>query len=303
MATKIEWTDQTWNPVIGCSKVSQGCKFCYAERIFPRAYGNERKFTDVVLHPERLGHPHRWRKPQRVFVNSMSDLFHEDVPFEFVDKVFAVMALVHWHTFQIITKRPERMLKFFSEVIEGHVGDRVAFLMDQPDWLQLPRGRAFNRTFAEWPLSNVWLGVSVENQQTADERIPKLLNTPAAGRFVSYEPALAPVDLQAIQMPDGDQLGNSLYNIGTDSGIDWVIAGGESGPSARPSHTDWFRLVRDQCVKAGVPFFFKQWGEWLGAEQDGLTTLNCTKESIRVGKKAAGRNLDGREWNEFPVTK
>lgn len=173
-ATKIQWTDETWNPVTGCTKVSQGCKHCYAERVFPRAYAKTgRCFTDVRTHPERLDQPLRWKKPRRVFVNSMSDLFHEDVPDEFIDKVWEIMANAPDHTFQILTKRPARMLAWTGGVDAGK----------WPMWL-LP-----------WPLPNVWLGVSVEDQATADERIPPLLRTAAAVRFISLEPCLGPVDL------------------------------------------------------------------------------------------------------------
>lgn len=229
--SSIEWTDATWNSVTGCSKVSQGCKHCYAERIFNRPYPG-RDFTDVRTHPDRLEWPLKWRgskqaksegRPSRIFVNSMSDLFHEKVPDEFIDKVFAVMAMAKQHTFQVLTKRPERMRAFLRN----------------PYW-----GRSA-------ALPNVWLGVSVEDQPTADKRIPILLQTPAAIRFVSYEPAIGPVDFEQYtgyrRMRDFKEL-------------DWVIAGGESGPHARPSHPDWFRSVRDQCQAAGIPFLFKQWG-------------------------------------------
>ena len=181
----IEWTDATWNPVTGCTKVSQGCKNCYAERLFPRVYGREiigslltdetgisrrREFTDVRLHYARLDHPLHWKKPRRIFVNSMSDLFHEDIPRDFIDAVWSTMAEAKWHIFQILTKRPERMLAFMED--RKRKGWKA-------DWL------------------NIWLGVSVEDQATADERIPLLLQTAAAVRFVSYEPALGPVDFHS----------------------------------------------------------------------------------------------------------
>jgi protein gp37 len=237
-----------------------------------------------------------------VFVNSMSDLFHEALPNEAIDKVFAVMAMCPQHTFQVLTKRPERMLV--------QLGTRS-------------------------PLPNVWLGVSVEDKATADERIPLLLQTPAAIRFVSYEPALAAINLEpylvCVECAEGrtDQRADR-GDVCSREILDWVIAGGESGPNARPAHPDWFRSVRDQCQAAGVPFFFKQWGEWVPASQvetkvgtithamtpDGrYTTCDCESmmaldaecrqwEGLRkVGKKAAGRLLDGREWNEFPTVK
>lgn len=294
--SKIEWTDATWNPVSGCTKVSQGCKNCYAERVFPRAYATSarlgREFTDVRCHPVRLNQPVRWKRPRKIFVNSMSDLFHEAVPDEFIWDIFDVMFRTHQHTYQILTKRADRMLKFCSS----------------------------ERAFAK-PLPNVWLGVSVEDQETADERIPLLLQTPAAVRFVSYEPALGPVDFRLT--PNPSPLTPSL---------DWVICGGESGPHARPMHPDWARSVRDQCQAAGVPFFFKQWGEW--AEVCRRTDGNCVGKYVleagdvilrshgpiervaqggiwervggmpmrRVGKKNAGALLDGREWKEFPCS-
>lgn len=251
MTSKIEWTDETWNPVTGCTKVSQGCKHCYAERMATRLAGRAgypvapHQF-DVTLHPERLGDPLRWKKPRRIFVNSMSDLFHRDVPFDFIQRVFFVMAHAPDHTFQILTKRPEIMHEFMGWVASLYV-----------------------------KLPNVWLGVSVEDQKAADERIPWLLKTPATIRFVSYEPALGLVDFSYY-------VNKRIINLTTDiiaisNTLDWIIAGGETGPGARPARPDWFRLVRDQCQAAGVPFFFKQ-----------------------VGGYGHNRLLDGREWNEYP---
>ena len=316
MSTKIEWTQETWNPVTGCTKVSQGCKHCYAERLFPRVYAKTgRTFTDVRCHPERLDAPLHWKKPRRIFVNSMSDLFHEDVPLEFVDDVFRIMALADWHTFQVLTKRPERMR---------------AYLVSQPS--QRVHTTDTEHIIYTVPSRNVWLGVSVEDQASADERIPLLLQTPAAVRFLSCEPLLGPIDLSAHLgiAPNHDDL-RGLLN--------WVIAGGESGPKARPSHPDWFRSLRDQCAAAGVPFFFKQWGEWRPTDpkSDGLNLRSgwaspfahtdlarrlgsyasdklpgmskgpatLEREGFafvdRVGKKAAGRTLDGRLHNEYPA--
>lgn len=284
--SKIEWCDSTWNIVTGCTKVSEGCRNCYAEGIAHRFWG-ERKFTDVQTHPDRLDAPLHWKKPRRVFVNSMSDLFHKDVPFEFVDQVFATMAWMQEHTFMVLTKRADRMEEFFNEA-----------------------GNPSRRHI----LPNVWLGVSVENQQAADERIPLLLKTPAAVRFVSVEPMLRPVDITSYL--------NSLYIIGNvpentiyEPPLDWVICGGETGPNARPMHPDWARSLRDQCQAAGVPFFFKHWGEFISRDQwiSSGRGLSCIPEKVyfndkpmgeqhiyRVGKKLAGRLLDGREWNEYP---
>jgi protein gp37 len=298
--TKIEWTDATWNPVTGCTKVSQGCKNCYAERVFNRAYWNKpvlfagsekggpiyrpREFADVQCHPERLEQPLHWKKPRRIFVNSMSDLFHESVPDQFISGVFQNMECATQHVFQILTKRSERMQRYmtwrFQERNEGR--------------------------FAYSPPKHIHLGVSCEDQPTADERIRWLLQTLTAVRFVSLEPLLGPI--------------NTKPWI---TGIDWVIVGGESGPGARPMHPDWARSIRDQCVAAGVPFFFKQWGEWAPTEMKaggdlggdmrrGLTTIvhapgnpegyfrRGDEMMSRVGKKAAGALLDGREWREFP---
>ena len=269
--TAIEWTDKVWNPVTGCSKVSQGCKNCYAERVFPRPYPG-RAFTDVRCHEDRLDAPLHWRKPCRVFVNSMSDLFHEAVPFEFILDVMGVCGVAQQHTFQILTKRPQRMLDF-SRWIAG-TGEHISM--------------------AEWP-RNVWLGVSVEDQKTAEERIPLLLQTPAVVRWTSYEPALGPIDFSKVHHPiESASVLTGIYwrvypnnYYCTNRFLRWLVCGGESGPNARPMHPDWARSVRDQCVAAGVPFFFKQWGEW-------------APSGDKVGKKHSGRLLDGREWNEYP---
>ena len=255
--TGIEWTDATWNPVTGCTKVSPGCAHCYAEAItlrFKRGGPFLPGKTTIRLHPDRLDQPSKWRRPRRIFVNSMSDLFHEDVPFEFVDDIFEVMAANPRHTYQILTKRPERML-------------------DYVEWTH----------WRVWP-PQVWAGVSVENQYWADRRIPPLLETPAAVRFLSVEPLLKPVELarwltwcQLCFARRDDHLFEGWDHSAVTP--DWVIVGGESGPKARPMDPDWVRSLRDECGAAGVPFFFKQWG---GARPGGDATL------------------DGREWREFP---
>jgi protein gp37 len=282
--SKIEWTDRTWNPVRGCSRVSEGCRNCYAERIAARfskpkdspfhqisvmTRNGPRWTGKVELIESKLTEPLHWKKPQRVFVNSMSDLFHEALPDEAIDRAFAVMALCPHITFQVLTKRPARMLQWFKgdgrPRWEDHVYNR-AYLMSAKYQVGVP---------SRWPLPNVWLGVSVEDQAMADERIPLLLQTPAAIRFVSYEPALGPVDFSCIPWPMDFPLGTDDISDGFDSlrfddrnskarlaHLDWIIAGGESGPGARPPHPDWFRSARDQCQAAGVPFFFKQWGVW-----------------------------------------
>jgi protein gp37 len=276
--SSIEWTDTTWNPVTGCSKVSQGCKNCYAERMFARPYPG-RDFTDVRTHTDRLAPALRMRKPRRIFVNSMSDLFHEAVPRDFIDAVWSTMAEARHHIFQILTKRPERMR---------------AFMIDR-------KNKGWK---ADW--RNIWLGVSVEDQATADERIPLLLQTPAAVRFISAEPLLGPIDIH-------HRIGHCVFTqadpYSTGRGLDLVIAGGESGPHARPSHPDWFRSLRDQCAATGTSFFFKQWGEWA---PNCLCDTACAHPEIkrpepgkmgvmfRCGKKAARRLLDEREHSELP---
>jgi protein gp37 len=227
----IEWTESTWNPVTGCTKVSPGCDNCYAERLAARlkAMGNPRYADgfELTLHEDQLDLPQRWRQPRLVFVNSMSDLFHPKVPTAFIQQVFEVMATSERHTFQVLTKRPKR----------------AALLSSKLPWSP-----------------NVWLGTSIEQQQYVG-RIDDLRRTDAQVRFLSLEPLLGPLDLNLVD-------------------IDWVIAGGESGPGARPVSIEWIRSIRDQCRSSPTPFFFKQWG--------GRTA------------KAGGRELDGRTWDEMP---
>ena len=285
MPTKIEWTDETWNPITGCSMVSPGCTNCYAMRLaggrlrnHPSRAGLTKASTTgpvwtgaVRLNAEWLDQPLRWRRPRRVFVVAHGDLFHESVPEGWIDRVFAVMSLARRHHFQVLTKRPERarsyLLSFFGrycdETIE-RLCDQAVAITNDPAAEEIVCGM-------NTPLSNVWLGVSVEDQQRADERIPLLLDTPAAVRFVSAEPLLAPVTMTPFL-----------------AALDWVIVGGESGPHARPMHPDWARSLRDQCQAAGVRFFFKQWGEY-------------GEHRRRVGKRGAGRLLDGRTWEEYPT--
>ena len=272
--TKIEWADRVWNPVVGCTPASAGCAHCYAKRIYERFY-QERPLSQVQLHPERLDDPLHWRYPSRVLVNSMSDLFHYEVSYDFIADIVETIALSPKHTFMVLTKRPKRMQFIFSEVM---------------------------KILADNPLPNLWLGVTVENQQAADERIPLLLQTPAAVRFVSVEPMLGPVDLGNYLCLTHSKGGLTLGNY-----LDWVICGGETGPGARPMHPDWVVSLRDQCVNANVPFFFKSWGDWEPAYVSmGLNakyrvfTFPDRETMYRVGKKTAGRILDGEEWNEFP---
>jgi protein gp37 len=328
--SKIEWTDASWNPVTGCTKVSDGCKHCYAERDWvrlaaPRAKPNiytGRDFTDVRCHPEKLDIPLHWEKPRRIFVNSMSDLFHEDVPDEFILQVFDVMRqcenghsaklgrLVSQHTFQILTKRPERMLDFCT---------RLRFAQNDGRGLYLTKVLPHNGFNPMQALRHVWLVVSCEDQATADQRIPLLLQTPAAVRGISAEPLLGLISFVGMFANPKDRRDgtNALEEL------DWVIAGGESGPHARPSHPDWFRSLRDQCQAAGVPFFFKQWGEWapftyIHENRKALLRIGYSKHEKerecvvgehsaainmrRLGKKSAGRSLDGRTWDEYPCS-
>lgn len=289
MKTKIEWATDVWNPVTGCTKVSEGCRHCYAEGIAHRFWG-ERKFTDVQCHTDRLAAPFHWKNPRRVFVNSMSDLFHPDVPQEFIKDVWIGMLANPDHTFMILTKRADRMAEAVDILLRDGVG----------------------------VLPNVWLMVTVENQKAADERVPYLLKTPAARRGVSVEPMLEAVDLLHVQYDNMVEINaltgdygvyRPLQGYGYNK-LDWVICGGETGPGARPMHPDWARSLRNQCQAAGVPFFFKKWGEWINVHPERkdyeyssppekCLTIGDTR-FYRVGKKAAGRLLDGREWNEYP---
>ena len=241
--SSIEWTDATWNPVTGCNKVSPGCKHCYAETFAERFRGvpgspYEQGF-DLKLWPGRLELPATWRKPARIFVNSMSDLFHERVPDEFIDRVFDTMRSADWHTYQVLTKRPERMVKYLAS-------------------------RTWSSGLSELS-PQIWLGSSVETQAYID-RARSVEALPSAVRFLSCEPLLGPLDLSAVLGP---------------TRINWVIVGGESGHGARPMQPAWVTAIRDQCLQTRVPFFFKQWGG--------------------RNKKAAGRLLAGRTWDEFPA--
>jgi protein gp37 len=235
-STNIEWTDATWNPVTGCTKISSGCDHCYAERFSERFRGTsghpfEMGF-DLTLRPERLDQPLRWRTPRMIFVNSMSDLFHKEIPEEFVARVFETMERAHWHTYQVLTKRSSLMRDFLRRRYRSARGP-----------------------------SHMWFGVSVEDA-SKKSRIRHLQEAPAGVRFLSIEPLIGRVGKLDL------------------AGVDWVIVGGESGPQARPVRPEWVRDVRDQCLEKGVPFFFKQWG--------GLRP------------KSGGRELDGRNWSQFP---
>ncbi len=344
--SKIEWTDATWNPTRGCSLVSAGCTNCYAMRQAHRfkSYKGLTRMTsngptwtgEVRLIEKQLDYPLRLKKPYMIFVNSMSDLFHETLSFESVAAVFGVMAAARWHIFQVLTKRPERMHEFFKwaareDAIGGGVNAAVTemfgvsqlneYLIRNDRVNELEGDGEYDHLITDppyWPLSNVWLGVSVEDQKIADERIPWLLRTPAAVRWVSYEPALGPVDFSRhieIRMHSLDEP--------PEVNLQWIVCGGESGPSARPMNPNWARSVRDQCIAADIPFFFKQHGEWIetDAVPGGDLGGDMRRGKVRivkwegennghfrrgdalvriVGKKNAGRLLDGRTWDECP---
>jgi protein gp37 len=355
--TKIEWTDATVNAVNGCSLASPGCTNCYAMRLAGtrlRDHPSRAGLTKpskagpvwtgkVRLNDTALLQPLRWKRPRRIFWNAHGDLFHPAVPDEWIDRCFAVMALTPQHIHQVLTKRPERMREYLSTAC-GRIADTI---------MRMRREMGDNDPIAPlphilpgaqwWPLPNVWLGTSVEDQTRADERIPHLLATPAAVRFLSAEPLLGPVDLNRIHRTFDGGLGHSWESAlngrrfsawgGADGNggdiegcpkIDWVIVGGESGPGARPMHPDWARSLRDQCAAAGVPFFFKQWGEWRDRGghvpipmrnfqshiryldvDTGLGKPNPNRFSdetmIKLGKKAAGRLLDGVEHEGLPA--
>ncbi|MEW6058768.1 MAG: phage Gp37/Gp68 family protein, partial [Actinomycetota bacterium] len=276
--SKIEWTDASWNPATGCVEVSEGCDHCYARTFAERFRGvhdhpYEQGF-DPKVWPERLEQPLRWKKPRTIFVNSMSDLFQDAVPDRFIMNVFTVMSAARHHVFQVLTKRPGRMASLLRS---AWWEDNITAMTDDPR-----------------PLPNVWLGTSVENQKWAGVRIPRLLETPAAVRFLSCEPLLGPIDLRlatahactdprlAARQERFDARDRAHLSVTSQQEIGWVIVGGESGPGARAMHPDWARDLRDQCNAAGVPFFFKQWG--------GRTP------------RAGGRELDGRTWDEMPAS-
>ena len=306
-STPIEWTRSddgsagaTWNPVTGCTKVSEGCDHCYAETFAERWRGVpghpfEQGF-DLRLWPERLTLPLRWRRPRRVFLNSMSDLWHDAVGADLIARVFAVIAVAEQHTFQVLTKRPGRMHSLVSDEAFWHqVQKAAAEYGPSPEAAAAIDGRF---------LPNLWLGVSVETQKWASVRLDKLATTSAAAvRFASCEPLLGELDIRP-------------WLAG---GLEWVIAGGESGAGARPMHPDWARSLRDQCLAAGVPYFFKQWGAFApeadGHDRGGIHFIDRRGQSWngmeiparpdavgmrRVGKGRAGRMLDGRTWDEFP---
>ena len=332
--TKIEWTDATWTPVKGCTRVSEGCRNCYAEIMAARfsnpgqwgeglativdtPQGKDHRWTGAVRFDEgELLKPLSWRKPRRIFVCSTSDLFQDAVTDEQIDRVFAVMALCPQHTFQVLTKRTARLRAYIARLsAEGQTRWAADILSDAAYdmgidedsavavanwingfslWRHAPADdNPLDGSVPRWPLPNVWLGASVEDQQRADERIPDLRETPAAVRFISFEPLLGAVNADL-------------------TGIHWAIVGGEGGPHARITPLAAFRSLRDQCAEAGVAFFHKQNGEWIHESQlgwldPGIDTDNVRWQVIdgesyyRLGKKLAGRLLDGREHSELPA--
>ncbi|MGV2188802.1 DUF5131 family protein [Agrobacterium vitis] len=364
--TKIEWTDATWNPITGCSVVSPGCTNCYAMKLagtrlkhHPSREGLTRDTKagpvwngKVRFNREWLTQPLQWKRPRMIFVCAHGDLFAEGVPDDWIDQVFAVMALAPHHTFQVLTKRPERMREYIRQIPSRtpHIAKWAAWHWggNDPDAIYDDVVHAMSA-----PLKNVWLGVSVEDQPRAEQRIPILLDTPAAIRWISAEPLLGGLDLRklpsVIFAANINALTGTLRWGGgpTETGgprLDWVVAGGESGRNARPMHPDWARSLRDQCATAGVPFLFKQWGEWAPVpwkleRNEGETDQSyidrseaeCSQFAVsktgyihemdhkpwsfervlpqppthqaikRLGKKAAGRLLDGVEHNGFPA--
>lgn len=321
----IAWTDETWNVLRGCSRMSEGCRNCYAEGMAARFSGPDMPFEGLIrdgkwngtvkLVEDRLTAPLRWKRPRRVFVTSVSDPFHDSVTDEMLDRIFAVMALAPQHTFQVLTKRPERMREYMEAVYSQ---DRT-ICRKAMDLRGSVSGAILASKSLEDGFPNIWFGVSVENQAAAEDRIPHLLTTPAAVRFLSCEPLLGPVDLTKIDVGEDTTI-NAVDGYGRDPyhgepvkthRIDWVIVGGESGPKARPMHPDWARGLRDQCAAAGVPFLFKQFGEYRPTEEgekwvpkslggNGSIFTQDGQTMARVGKKAAGRMLDGRLHDQFP---
>lgn len=292
MPTKIEWADHSWNPVTGCTNISPGCDHCYAETMNNRF--KRHPWGDVTLHPDRLKVDPHWKPGQTIFLCSMGDLFHSDVPFDFIELVFLFMAMEPRFTFMVLTKRTGRMAWWIIN-----------------KWL--PKWSAGTKQLPP----NIWIGTSVESQKYI-ARLQQLTTVPAAVRFVSYEPALGPVDfgphlywsnLDAIPI----ELRYRMSPFALSNGVNWVIVGGESGPGARCAHPYWFRTARDQCKSANVAFFLKQWGEWLPAPDEmnfeqaedfagrrPFQHFSSGHTMVKVGKKIAGALLDGQEWRDFP---
>ncbi|MEN6521913.1 MAG: phage Gp37/Gp68 family protein [Armatimonadota bacterium] len=324
MGTKIEWTQETINLAVGCTKCSPGCENCYAAKLAATRLQHHPDYKGLAesdyMGSEPIAEGYDWtgevrmleynlekitkmQKPRMIFLNSMGDLFHESVSIGFLVDVFRTIlsaGRLHGHTFQILTKRPDRMAELVPIIMNQICG-------------------------YEWQMPNyIWLGVTAENQEQADKRIPLLIQTPAAVRFVSVEPMLGGINLTRIQEGKAylDVLNGRWRRNGKDGGsligkLDWVICGGETGQNARPMHPDWVRSLRDQCQDAGVPFFFKSWGEWHEIADDekenpfsrntaylnvdgGCKFSKTLKCLHKIGKKRAGRVLDGHTWDEYP---
>jgi protein gp37 len=323
--TKIQWSEKVWNPIRGCTPVSPGCQNCYAAKVAKRFSFPGGPFQglvrinaagertdewngEITYVEDHLLDPIRWKKPRRIFVNSVSDLFHHNVSDTVIDRIFAVMALAPQHTFQVLTKRPERMRDYLLSRSKS-----IRY------WEEEARNLGYTLKFdgfdgkehstCRFPLPHVWLGTSVENQKYADERIPYLLQTPAAVRFISAEPLLGHINL--VKEYDGvyPLTGVRPYHSEDEPKLDWVICGGESQRGSRPMNHQWARDIRDQCKAAGVAFFFKQWGDWWPNEQGnyaGPETLRQRaydepgEEYSHVGSKKAGDYLDGVQHHEYP---
>lgn len=326
----ISWTDETWNIIAGCSYESEGCRNCWAKRQALRVYPDLAYFCDgqarwngnVRIFPERLDYPLRWTKKRLIAVGLMGDLFHPGVPDEFIEEVFAVMAISK-HTFQILTKRPERMLKWMS----GEWRDTMIEGRAQKRWHDRTKEDPSLWLAVHLPLPNVWIGVSCENQEAADQRIPILMRTPAALRYVSFEPLLGSITINRSHAycPTHDFGGG--FCVGGCHDLrkpEWVIFGGESGPGSRPMHPEWARDMIRQCESLGVPVHFKQWGDW--AYWSDRVTVRASKVMrltikgnngsdlanssdggdvwlYKCGKKHAGRIIDGKEYLRFPEVK
>jgi protein gp37 len=341
--TAIEWTDATWNPITGCSVVSPGCTNCYAMRLAGTRLRNHPSRAgltieskagpvwngEVRFNERALLQPLSWKRPRMIFVCAHGDLFHESVPDAWIDQVFAVMALAPQHIFQVLTKRSDRMFRYLSDFgavwrIYETVCDMtldlslpIVLIHPDVDATMAPPGQRIH--LHQWPLPNVWLGVSVEDQKRAEERIPDLLATPAAIRWISAEPLLGPINLRSIDISGDEEilplgarwLGRLEPGEAEGPRIDWVVAGGESGPAARPMHPAWAHSLRDQCAAADVPFLFKQWGEFRPCTKIemghacGATKVETGGASpaflLKVGKKRAGRELDGVIHDAFPA--
>lgn len=330
--SKIEWTEQTWNPIVGCSLASPGCTNCYAMKMAGRLEAMAHKGNARLKHykgttqktksgfawtgkigfnEDALLKPLKRKKPTIYFVNSMSDLFHPDVSDEIRDQIFAIMALCPQHTFQILTKRPDIMREYITSINTQNIIS-IAGEFDLEGCFRLDIDYKIGK-IQIFPLPNVWLGTSVENQKYAEQRIPDLLATPAAVRFLSCEPLIGPIDFAYCK----DGLPDNMWESPLED-IDWVIVGGESGKGARAMHRDWARTIRDQCAAIGTDFYFKQWGDWLpysefaenkgaygkilGVKPENFEHLD-DRFSIRVGKSKSGRFLDGVIHDKRPEVK